>query len=100
MESNVLSERSETGIAVSIEVTPINKSRGRYYLIVSKEVLEQPPAKATVSYKRGEQSVKDTETGTGAHKKAQQSLLETQEQLKLALSGGSVGTWMWKNPST
>jgi two-component system CheB/CheR fusion protein len=29
------------------------------------------------------------------YKKAEQSLLETQEQLKLALGGGSVGTWSW-----
>ncbi len=29
------------------------------------------------------------------YKKAEQSLLETQEQLKLALTAGSVGTWSW-----
>jgi two-component system, chemotaxis family, CheB/CheR fusion protein len=29
------------------------------------------------------------------YKRAEQALLETQEQLKLALGGGSVGTWVW-----
>lgn len=29
------------------------------------------------------------------YRKAEQTLIQTQEQLKLALEGGSVGTWLW-----